>query len=218
MTQKEWLTCTNLKRMLRYLRRKASQRKLRLFISALARQLWPLLPNARSQRAVKVSECFADGMAERREMTAAGATVQGMSLRRVTFETALVCDLARSSAYVDVWSAISWANPVALSTEAGLDGAQQEVLFRDIFGNPFRRTLIAPAVLAWHNSTIPRLAQAIYEERQMPSGAFDPARMNILADAFLDAGCDNEDIIQHCRHPGPHVRGCWPVDLILGKS
>ena len=56
------------------------------------------------------------------------------------------------------------------------------------------------------------------EERQMPSGTFDPARMNILADALLDAGCDNEDIIQHCRSTKDHVRGCWVVDLILRKE
>jgi hypothetical protein len=90
-------------------------------------------------------------------------------------------------------------------------------ILRDIFGNPFRPITITPAILTWHDGTIPRLAQAIYEERQMLAGTFDPARMNILADALLDAGCDNEDIIQHCRSDKPHVRGCWAVDLILEK-
>ena len=93
----------------------------------------------------------------------------------------------------------------------------ESYLFRDIFGNPFRPITITPAILTWHDGTIPRLAQAIYEERQMLAGTFDPARMNILADALLDAGCDNEDIIQHCRSDKPHVRGCWAVDLILKK-
>jgi hypothetical protein len=46
--------------------------------------------------------------------------------------------------------------------------------------------------------------------------AFD--RMPILADAIQDAGCDNEDILNHCRQPGDHVRGCWCVDLVLGKT
>lgn len=91
-------------------------------------------------------------------------------------------------------------------------------ILQDIFGNPFRPVTIAPTILTWHDSTIPRLAQAIYDDRQLPSGTFDPVRMNILADALLDAGCDNEDIIAHCRSDKPHVRGCWVVDLLLGKS
>ena len=93
------------------------------------------------------------------------------------------------------------------------------LLLRDIVGSlPFRLITIDPAILTWHECTIPRPAQAIYEERQMPAGTFDPVRMNILADALLDAGCDNEDLIHHCRCNQSHVRGCWVVDLLLGKS
>jgi hypothetical protein len=84
----------------------------------------------------------------------------------------------------------------------------QAVLLRDIFGNPFRPTSVDPS---WLTSTVAQLAEGIYQER-----AFD--RMPILADALQDAGCDNEDILDHCRGPGPHVRGCWVVDLLLGKS
>jgi hypothetical protein len=67
------------------------------------------------------------------------------------------------------------------------------------------------AILKWSDGTIPRLAQAIYDEL-----AFD--RLPILADALEEAGCTNADILAHCRQPGEHVRGCWAVDLILGKS
>jgi hypothetical protein len=63
----------------------------------------------------------------------------------------------------------------------------------------------------WQTSTVIDLARIIYDER-----AFD--RMPILADALMDAGCDSEDILNHCRSDGPHVRGCWVVDLILGKE
>jgi hypothetical protein len=70
---------------------------------------------------------------------------------------------------------------------------------------------ITPAWAAWNDGTIPKLAQAIYEER-----AFD--RLPILADALEEAGCDNADILAHCRQPGPHVRGCWVVDLLVGKE
>src|SRR5262245_19189484 len=63
----------------------------------------------------------------------------------------------------------------------------------------------------WLTSTVVDLARGIYEER-----AFD--RLPILADALQDAGCDNDDLLGHCRGPGPHARGCWVVDLVLGKS
>ena len=87
----------------------------------------------------------------------------------------------------------------------------QAALVRDIFGNPFRPTTVPPTLLAWNDGTVPKIAQGIYEER-----AFD--RLPILHDALLDAGCDDEDILAHCRSDGPHVRGCWVIDLILGKS
>jgi len=81
-----------------------------------------------------------------------------------------------------------------------------------MFGNPFRPSLPLPAaVLAWNDSTVRRIAEGIYEER-----AFE--RLPILHDALLDAGCDNEDILAHCRSAGPHVRGCWVIDAGPGKS
>ena len=74
---------------------------------------------------------------------------------------------------------------------------QQSNIIRDIFGNPFRPPPpVPPAVLSWNNGTVRRLAEAIYEER-----AFN--RWPILADALLDAGCDNAELIEHCRSPVP---------------
>ena len=84
----------------------------------------------------------------------------------------------------------------------------QCVLARDIFANPFRPLTFQPS---WRSATAVSLAQAIYDER-----AFD--RLPILADALEDAGCDNADLLDHLRSPGPHVRGCWALDLILGKK
>ncbi|MCE9530975.1 MAG: hypothetical protein K8T89_07610 [Planctomycetes bacterium] len=78
----------------------------------------------------------------------------------------------------------------------------------DIVGNPFRPVTIDPR---WLTSNVVDLALAIYEDR-----AFD--RMPILADALMDAGCDSDEIIHHCRGVGPHVRGCWVLDSILGKA
>src|SRR5262249_31770929 len=84
-------------------------------------------------------------------------------------------------------------------------------LLRCIFGNPFRPAAVPAAWLAWRDGTIPRLAQAGYHDR-----AFD--HLPILADALEAAGCADTDILNHCRGPGPHVRGCWVVDLLLGKG
>jgi hypothetical protein len=63
-----------------------------------------------------------------------------------------------------------------------------------------------------------RREQAIYPWRQLPSSYLDPARLAVLADAVEAAGCTNLDILDHLRGPGPHVRGCWGVDLLLGKG
>ena len=92
-----------------------------------------------------------------------------------------------------------------------VQAAEQEAqvtLIRDIFGNPFSW----PAVdSVWFTSTAVALARQMYESR-------DFSAMPILADALQDAGCDNPDILDHCRGPGPHVRGCFVVDLVLKKG
>ncbi|MBP3953753.1 hypothetical protein J8F10_00360 [Gemmata sp. G18] len=79
---------------------------------------------------------------------------------------------------------------------------------RDIFGNPFRPVAFSPS---WRTSTAIAIASQMYESR-------DFSAMPILADALQDAGCDNANVLDHCRSPGPHVRGCWVVDLVLGKE
>ncbi len=86
--------------------------------------------------------------------------------------------------------------------------AAQADLIRDIFGNPFRPATADPR---WLTISAVALAQHMYQSRD-----FSP--MPALADALQDAGCDSEDILSHCRGPGPHVRGCWVVDLLLGKA
>jgi len=84
----------------------------------------------------------------------------------------------------------------------------QSDLLRDIFGNPFRPVAADPS---WLTSTVVELAHGVYAEK-----AFD--RLPILADALQDAGCEQPDILAHCRQPDEHVRGCWPVDALLGKG
>jgi hypothetical protein len=88
-------------------------------------------------------------------------------------------------------------------------------VFTDIFGNPFRPITLDTACLM---PQIIAIAQAACEHRDLPSGQLDPSRLAVLADALEDAGCDDADLLAHLRGPGPHVRGCWALDLILGKS
>jgi hypothetical protein len=79
---------------------------------------------------------------------------------------------------------------------------------RDIIGNPFRPVIIDPA---WRTAGVIEQARTIYDDQ-----AFD--RMPQLADTPAQAGCHGADILDHCREPGEHVRGCWVVDLLLGKE
>ena len=84
----------------------------------------------------------------------------------------------------------------------------QYAMLRDIVGVPARPISLKKR---WQSETVVALANSIYAER-----AFD--RIAILADALEEAGCDNRDMLDHCRGDGPHVRGCWVVDLVLGKE
>jgi hypothetical protein len=113
---------------------------------------------------------------------------------------------------------LSWREIQAL--EAVTRHQQQQAhcaLLRDIFGNPFRQLAIDSAWFQWNDGIVPRLAAAIYEDRRLPEGTLDTGRFAVLADALEEAGCANEEILGHLRGPGPHVRGCWVIDLLLGK-
>jgi hypothetical protein len=218
VTEAEWLTCIDPQKMLEFLRGKASDRKLRLFaVAAFGRIAW-LLPDPRQRRGIEVLEELAEGAASRietRRMTAevrqaipADDWVSGNPPTDSPYYVALML-------YREFCSSSIATHAVAAT--AGLADSARELhkqveLLRCIFGNPFRPSPPIPqGVLAWNDGTIPRIAQAIYDER-----GFD--RMPILADALEEAGCTNPDILTHFRGPGEHVRGCWVVDLLLGKE
>jgi hypothetical protein len=135
--------------------------------------------------------------------------------------------LAASAAFSLVDKRANWCVYAALKTSAGIsDNARHQfnsdrdqkwvdklramcLLLRDIVGNPFREVKFNKR---WLTTDVLALARGIYDER-----AFD--RMPILADALQDAGCNADDILSHCRDANqPHVRGCWVLDLILGKT
>jgi hypothetical protein len=93
----------------------------------------------------------------------------------------------------------------------------QSDLLRCIFGFlPNRPVALDPKMLTWHNQTIPKLAESIYQDRDLLSGHLK--NLPILADVLEDAGCTDPDLLGHFRRPGVHVRGCWVLDLLLRKE
>jgi hypothetical protein len=89
-----------------------------------------------------------------------------------------------------------------------LEWVAQAAIFKDIFGNPFRPAAFAEA---WRSESAVALARTAYDTRNF-------SLLPILADALEEAGCDHPEVLGHCRGPGPHVRGCWVVDGVLGKQ
>jgi hypothetical protein len=204
MTEAEWLTCSDPHPMLERLRAKPSDRKLRLFAVACSRRVWKLI-DPLGQAAVEVAEAYADGLTDPDDMRAARLACQGAGGR---------------SWYAAASKPGVAARNAARSAEAGVEGnlllgtdvgelLAQAGLLRDIFGPlPFRPMRLDLSLLT---PTVVQMAQTIYDDR-----AFD--RMTVLADTLVEAGCDNDEILGHCRGSGPHVRGCWVVDLILSKD
>jgi hypothetical protein len=89
--------------------------------------------------------------------------------------------------------------------------ARHADLLREVFGYPFRLLRVDPAWLRWRDGAVRNVAQAIYDEEHFGD-------LPVLADALEDAGCDDALLLEHCRRPGGHVRGCWALDLVLGKE
>jgi len=195
MTEAEWLAATEPVPMLEALKEKASERRLRLFAVLCYREYLRFRPDLNTgifPRWADVTERYAEGTATFEEWEGVRTCVHGEFHAGDPHKQALFS--------VDTAFACCQHEPSESLLLARF--------LRDIFGNPFRPVAVERS---WLTSTVVALAEGIYQER-----AFD--RMPILADALQDAGCDNDDILNHCRQPGEHVRGCWVVDLVLGKS
>jgi hypothetical protein len=211
VTEAEWLKYTDPHAALQAVRRKASQRKLRLFAVACCRQVWQLL-NAEHRSSVEVAERFADGAATVAELRAAHSI--RFQPHQFTYPSTEAYTASFAGFQVTNGAAYDAAWITAQSAREALPSGKQSAvaqvhLLREIFGNPFRRAKFDPS---WLTSDVVALARGIYDEK-----AFD--RMPILADALQDAACDNDDVLNHCRDTSlTHVRGCWVVDLLLGKS
>jgi hypothetical protein len=110
-------------------------------------------------------------------------------------------------------------NTTAWRWATQLPGGDQPLLLREVFGSlPFRSVIINPDWLAWNDRCVAKLAQAAYDDRELGSGHLDTTRLSILADALEEAGCSYAEMLTHLGGPSPHVRGCWVLDLLLGKE
>jgi hypothetical protein len=239
VTEAEWLVCENPLAPLAFVAARATDRKLRLFLCAsCARVLDGAPPHRRLfrgyypgsfqklERALSVVEQFAEGFVGSDALAEARRDAEDSVYVPPSIdyggETGLDCEAAAVVAAAvehpvpeDVIAACWRATDSQSARTPGGEGSRgtdeprwQAMVFRDVFGNPFR-SIIFPS--DWRTETALALAQQMYASRD-----FSP--MPILADALQDAGCDNADILDHCRGPGPHVRGCWVVDLVIGKE
>jgi hypothetical protein len=215
MTEAEWLSTQDTSAMERYLSERdppPNSRKCRLFACACARRAWRFLPEGAWREAIEIGERFADGQAIETELKRINQSLALAWSPKLTFLFPLVAlpIAALASLTMDQLGLVRRGVQRLWPTRAEAD-AQRELL-RDIFGNPFRPALIDPHWLAWQGGFISQLARMIYEERRWED-------LGILGDALEDAGCRDETMLSHCRdHGGPHARGCWLVDALLGRE
>lgn len=246
MTESQWLKSRDPGTMLEHLQPDEGGRKVRLFKCACCYLMWPLLWDEHSRKAVQLAERYADGEVTAATLRRAGRAAeevwyaardrrlryQGRNLGPLVVRTN-VAEMAFSTTapagYICV-SVAGVARGIFHPTEEGVKpdatfppsplpmsapGRTTEQLrrwlarlVRDVFGNPFRPVALSSQ---WRTETALSIARQMYESR-------DFAAMPILGDALEETGCIDEEILGHCRGPGPHVRGCWVVDLLLGKE
>jgi hypothetical protein len=217
MTEQEWHDCAEPEQMLPCLLA-LSGRKQRLCAAACARSILPhAATNIRMQhyatsetmwfsvsglaslhRQLNAAELFADGLIDRKIFRGARQVSGGP---HNVFHSA--CRMREFSLQHTI-SCLHW-----FREEFGAPTQEETCsVMRDIAGNPFWPVGLESR---WQTSNVLDLVRTIYDEK-----AFD--RLPILADALMDAGCDSDAILEHCRSTGPHVRGCYVVDLLVGRE
>jgi hypothetical protein len=225
MTEAEWLACDEPMAMLRFVIGYAGERKLRLFACACTRLLWDRLHEGVMREAIDVGERFADGLAPWEEAqrfvhdlhnlvveygkgTGRNWFVDHSDDEKAALSGAISCvghlhglgKLPENRGYQDLLPST---------------GRQQPRLLRDIFQHPFHPVAFSPK---WRTRSSYEGARGAYAERLLPGGELDPVRLADVAKALEEAGCSDLALLGHLRSPGPHVRGCWALDLVLGKG
>ena len=232
MTEARWLTAADPRDMLQHLTWRGSERKLRRYCVEAVRPFIDCFFHPTSWATLAVAEEVAEGRGGEQEVVKARQEAWAAFPFPGLTTTHLQIVAARAAARTvepDASKASEWTSNEIRSLFADREEEKFETddeqydayfrgqavgnsllanLLRDIFGNPFRPVAVDPA---WLTETAVGIARGIYEDR-----AFE--RMPILADALQDAGCEDAEVLSHCREPGTHVRGCWVVELMLGRS
>jgi hypothetical protein len=232
MTEAEWLASADPTPMIRFVEGTAGDRKRRLYAVACCCHVRQhgLLAEPLYQEALLTAERFADGTATVRELKAARDTIEGAHPGRFEPTTrgyaawALRQALATRNHVAGFWASEACCNALTARARGDREWNQEvheamtaaatdtrrslAALVRCVHGNPFQPVTADPG---WRTSSALALSTRMYEARD-----FTP--MPVLADALQEAGCDAAAVLDHCRSGGPHVRGCWVVDLLLGKK
>ncbi len=189
-----------------------SQRKLGLAAMALVKRMGWLIHSSLTLKGLRLVELGAEGYVTTQEVSDFAEDVMENSALGVfhgSLDLALIVQriLWPTEGQSPVEATDQFAAEIRVRLGVG-EGVPQTAILRDVFANPLSKV---PFELRWRSADAVGPARGIYEDR-----AFD--RLPMLADALMDAGCVDDQILGHCRSDGPHVRGCWVVDLVLGKE
>ena len=193
-----------------------SERKLGLFAVACCRRVWPHFRDDRCRQAVELAERYLEGLATSEEMRAVCAAVRPLATSYdddgAACAAAHLADVPWGKLGAqEVAEAAAWAPHADTTFDQEVfdrDWRAQAELLREVFGNPFREVRFDPA---WRTPESVGLAEEVYRRRWFEG-------LPALAESLEQAGCDNAEVLRHCRRQGGHVRGCWAVDLLLGKE
>ena len=234
MTESEWLECETAPPLIEALPEPLSVRKLRLFMCGAVRRVWDLLP-VECRVAIEASEGYADGNVSAEECAVGAKRIDQLyeELAKpwnpdgMTYALSVAADATHATpntrerasgvCYV-IEAARAWVAAEAVADSeynavydetTGLEDRALALVVREVFGNPFRPAYFNPA---WRTDTVLAVARRAYDAREFGT-------LPILADALQDAGCDSADLLNHLRDQhAEHVRGCWALDLVLGKE
>jgi hypothetical protein len=189
-----------------------SSRKRRLFVVACIRRFPQLLKDKTLKNSLQWAEAYVDDAADESSSMklyrkASAGSELSLQLARALLEPRFgKYVMAIEDLFAELGHRQDRRSDPAVAREKE---AQKEIVF-EIFGNPFHPITPSLNLFTWNDVAIPQIAEAIYEERRFGD-------MSILADALEDAGCEPA-LVEHCRNEQPHVRGCWVIDLLLGKK
>lgn len=224
MTEADWLGSDEPQVMLDFIAGRLSDRALRFFACACCRDVWHLIDDDRSRTAVEMAEKYLDGvrsaeLLEEAKDSAWSAARESRPRVPARFAAAQAArspaiDAARLAALAALEGAADELEDLhSLVDDSGRRSAKarQAALLRDVVGPfPWRPVEIEPAWFVWQNGAVLAFAGSTDRERAFKN-------MPVLGDMLEEAGCAGREILDHCRADAPHARGCWVLELLLGR-